>query len=86
MSENKRSHSCAELRASDEGATVVLKGWVNRRRDHGGLVFIDLRDRDGVTQVVFNPEHSLDSHNLRKICGLNSCSLFQGPLQKGTLS
>ncbi|MBV9277538.1 MAG: aspartate--tRNA ligase, partial [Candidatus Eremiobacteraeota bacterium] len=51
---NKRS--CGALRASDDGATVELNGWVNRRRDHGGLIFIDLRDHTGVTQVVFHPE------------------------------
>jgi aspartyl-tRNA synthetase len=48
--------TCGTLRASDVGTTVVLQGWVNRRRDLGGLIFIDLRDRYGLTQVVFNPE------------------------------
>jgi len=50
------------LRAQDEGAEVVLMGWVQRRRDHGGLVFVDLRDREGLTQVVFNPEINPDVH------------------------
>ena len=58
----KRSHSCGELRARDAGAEVVLMGWVQRRRDHGGLIFVDLRDRDGLTQVVFNPEANPDVH------------------------
>jgi len=50
------------LRALDEGREVVLMGWVQRRRDHGGLVFVDLRDREGLTQVVFNPEINPDVH------------------------
>jgi aspartyl-tRNA synthetase len=51
-----RSHTCGDLRADNEGDEVVLKGWVDTRRDHGGLVFIDLRDRYGLTQVVFSPQ------------------------------
>jgi len=49
---------CGDLRASDEGKDIVLAGWVNRRRDHGGLIFIDLRDSRGLVQVVFNPEQA----------------------------
>lgn len=56
--------TCGSLRAPNASENVVLKGWVNRRRDLGGLIFIDLRDRFGITQVVFNPEIRKDAHDL----------------------
>ncbi|MBI4745295.1 MAG: aspartate--tRNA ligase [Deltaproteobacteria bacterium] len=58
----KRSHNCGELNSSNVDKDVLLMGWVQRRRDHGGLIFIDLRDREGLTQVVFNPESGAASH------------------------
>jgi aspartyl-tRNA synthetase len=58
----RRTHTCCELDADDVGTEVVLMGWVQRRRDHGGVIFVDLRDREGLTQVVFNPEVSPEIH------------------------
>jgi aspartyl-tRNA synthetase len=58
----KRTHMCGALRASDAGSEVVLMGWVNRRRDLGNLIFIDLRDRSGITQVVFTAEGGAELH------------------------
>src|SRR5208282_3802711 len=58
----ERTHLCGTLRAADAGRQVVLMGWVNRRRDHGNLIFLDLRDRTGIAQIVLDKELTPDGH------------------------
>src|SRR5690349_4361593 len=59
---------CGEVRSSDVGRRVRLQGWLHRSRDHGGLIFADLRDRTGLVQIVFNPERAPEAHALASEC------------------
>jgi len=67
LGDMKRTHNCWELTAKDVGKEAVLMGWVQRRRDHGGVIFVDLRDREGITQGVFNPEFNPEVHRKARV-------------------
>ena len=70
-----RTHTCGELRLADVDSSVTVCGWVSTYRDHGGVVFIDLRDRYGVTQVVIRPDEGDEIHQLAR--GLRSEDVIQ---------
>jgi len=77
----RRTHDCGSLTAHDIGKKVVLAGWVDTRRDHGGLIFIDLRDRAGITQVVFNPEINAEAHQKAHHLRSEYCLTIQGTVR-----
>ena len=76
-----RTHACGELAAGDAGSSVVLCGWVAGRRDHGGVTFIDLRDREGIVQVVFHPEEVADAHRAAQRLGAEDVVLVRGTVR-----
>ena len=78
----RRTHNCCELGAKDVGSEVVIMGWVQRRRDHGGVIFIDLRDREGITQVVFNPEIDQQVHEKAQIIRSEYVLAIRGKVEK----
>ena len=78
ITEFKRTHTCGELAQDQLGQEVVLFGWVANRRDHGGAVFIDLRDREGLTQVVFEEDVRPEVHELAGQLRLEYCVGVRG--------
>ena len=81
VDELKRTHTCGQLTLGEDGREVVLMGWAMRRRDHGGLIFVDLRDREGLTQVVFNPETSGGAHSLAHGIRSEFCLAIKGKVR-----
>ena len=76
-----RSHRCGDLRAEHVGSTVTLSGWVHTRRDHGGVIFIDLRDVAGLVQIVFNPELSQTSYETAESLRSEFCIQVTGEVR-----
>jgi aspartyl-tRNA synthetase len=76
-----KTHTCGELRSEHIGQPVTLAGWVNRRRDHGGVTFVDLRDRFGIVQVVTNPETSPQAHQVLEAVRMEWVIQIEGVVQ-----
>jgi len=76
-----RTHTCGELTKDHIGNSVELAGWVHSRRDHGGVIFIDLRDRYGLSQVVFDPSHSKKVHESAEHLGRESVISVKGSVR-----
>jgi len=77
----KRTHTCGQLRISAADSKVALAGWVQSYRDHGNLVFVDLRDREGITQLVFNPDVHPDAHQIARTLRCEWVIAAQGTVQ-----
>ncbi|MDR1856782.1 MAG: aspartate--tRNA ligase [Desulfovibrio sp.] len=77
----QRTHDCGTLKSEDIGRRVCLMGWVQHRRDHGGLIFIDLRDRAGLTQVVFSPDHNAAAHAEAHVLRIEYVLAIQGTVR-----
>ncbi len=78
----KRTHHCGALNESHTGQEVILQGWVNKWRDHGGLIFIDIRDRYGITQIVFNPQENTRAYEKAKVLRTEDVIEIKGIVQK----
>jgi aspartyl-tRNA synthetase len=84
MGDLRRTHACGAVSAADVGSEVVVAGWVQRRRDHGGVIFVDLRDHAGLVQVVFRPEESAESHERAGEIRSEYVILARGTVQRRT--
>jgi len=84
MGSLRRTHACGAVSAADVGSEVVVAGWVQRRRDHGGVIFVDLRDHGGLVQVVFRPEESAESHERAGEIRSEYVILARGTVQRRT--
>ncbi|MCH8891098.1 MAG: aspartate--tRNA ligase, partial [Myxococcales bacterium] len=84
MGSLRRSHACGAVSVADVGSEVVVAGWVQRRRDHGGVIFVDLRDHQGLVQVVFRPEESAESHERAGEIRSEYVILARGTVQRRT--
>src|SRR5450432_2455030 len=80
----RRTHTCGELRAADTGKRALLMGWVHRRRDLGGVIFIHLRDRDGVTQLVFHADAGAEGHRRAETLGSEYVIAVEGTVARRT--
>src|SRR5450432_1888629 len=80
----RRTHTCGELRAADTGKRALLMGWVHRRRDLGGVIFIHLRDRDGVTQLVFHADAGAEGHHRAETLGSEYVIAVEGTVARRT--
>lgn len=82
LGDMRRTHHCNALSGADAGAQVVLMGWVQRRRDHGGVIFVDLRDKEGITQVVFNPVRNEQVHEKAHVIRSEYVLAVRGVVEK----
>ncbi|MFT4297807.1 MAG: aspartate--tRNA ligase [Candidatus Woesearchaeota archaeon] len=82
MKTQLRTHTCGELNNKNISQEVMLAGWVHSRRDHGGVIFIDLRDRNGLTQIVFNPEFNKESHSHAEKLRREDVIIVKGKVEK----
>jgi aspartyl-tRNA synthetase len=82
MGSLRRSHRCGEIMSASVGDEVILAGWVHRRRDHGGVIFIDLRDKTGLVQVVFRPESAPDAHSRAHLLRSEWVLMVRGEIER----